>query len=244
MRVGEGVRARPTPASLRRRRAGAALVGFALAAGAAGGLAFSPLLAVNRVQVVGVPAALRSQVVAAAGLSGHPPMVSVSPGNVARKVERLPWAERASVSRSWPDRVVVRLGQRVPLALVAAGGRFEEVDATGRAIAWASSRPAGLALITSAQAVPLGSRLGAPGAALCSDLGRLPLWLRSTLLSAMMSRGRLYLAVRGGPVVAMGRPVQLAQKAQSLLAMMRNAALPPNSRLNLSVPSEPVLTAG
>ncbi len=232
----------PSPKHVRRRLA---VAGLAIGVpGLGAGLLYGPFLAVQQVTVKGVPTSLAPGVKAAAGIKDGQAMVSVPTTAATWRVDRIPWASSASIRRNWPHAVVIVVHQRQAIAVVPQGGAFEELDATGRAIAVVQTRPRSLPLITSVSPVPLGSTVGSGGVAICGYVNEFPLWLRSRVHSAMMSGGRLYLSLRSGPVVAMGAPTSLGQKVQNLITMMQKTALPGNSRLNLSVPFEPVLTRG
>lgn len=96
----------------------------------------SPILDVDRVEVVGArhtPAAL---VVRASGVRVGRPMTGVREGRAGRRVDALPWVQRASVRRSWPGTVVVTVRERRAVAAVrAATGGWMLVDRAGRLLA-------------------------------------------------------------------------------------------------------------
>ena len=84
-------------------------------------------------------------ILAAAGLTGHPPLISVNPGAVAAKVEGLPFVATARVSRNWPDGVTIAVTERVPVAIMAGPSTsWSVLDRTGRTVQVDGPRPAGL----------------------------------------------------------------------------------------------------
>ena len=118
----------------------------------------SPLLDVEVVAPLGVTEPVQADaVVAATGVRPGDPLVFVDPGEIARRVERLPWVDTASVRRAWPAGAVeVAVTRRDPAAAVpAADGRWLLVDRTGQAIA-ESPDAAGVPVLG-------GVAVGAPG---------------------------------------------------------------------------------
>lgn len=100
------------------------------------GITRSPLMAVQRVDVIGSHHTTVDQIVDASGLRRGQAMTDVDEPVVEARIRRLPWIARAHVARSWPRTVHITVMERVPAAtvraktspwmLVDAGGRFLE----------------------------------------------------------------------------------------------------------------------
>ena len=103
-----------------------------------------------------------AQVVAAAGLAHHPPVLDVNGGAAAAGIERLPWVSSAAVHTSWPDGVHIVITEEIPrLVIGGPGGTWAVLSADGRVLQVApGARPPGLLLV----AVPVAP--GAPGTTL------------------------------------------------------------------------------
>ena len=87
------------------------------------GLLHTGFFSAKKVAVTGShPHTPTATILAAAGLAGHPPLISVNPGAVTARVDRLPWIARARVSRNWPDRITIAVTERVAVAYVAGPG--------------------------------------------------------------------------------------------------------------------------
>src|SRR5205085_5328919 len=93
------------------------------------GLALSPALDVDRVEVRGAGHTSLAAVLGATGLDarGHP-MVTVDRFALAGKVERLPWVDTAAVTRRWPNVVRVTVVERAPLGVIGVPGGVALVD--------------------------------------------------------------------------------------------------------------------
>lgn len=76
----------------------------------------------------------RDALLAASGLRLGQPMLSVSPRAIRDRIEELPWVERASVQRRFPDHVHLAIVERTPFAVWQNRGVFAVVDRTGRVI--------------------------------------------------------------------------------------------------------------
>jgi len=149
------IRVRRDAGKRRLRRLTLVLAVLALVVGAAVA-ARSPLLDVDRVAVTGAEQTSAEAVLRAAAVEPGEPLVSVDVDAAARRVEELPWVDRATVARRWPSTVDVQVSEREPVALAqVTGAHVALVDVEGRVLAierWpdaegapAEGAPAGLA---------------------------------------------------------------------------------------------------
>jgi cell division septal protein FtsQ len=140
-----------------------AVVGAAGLAGFAIGCAFGPgllalcapgLVRVASLEIAGNVHTDPAQLVAASGLGGDFTLADVEPSAVARALEQLPWVRRARAAALLPNRVVVSIEERVPVAVarLADGSRWL-VDAAGVAFAPAPAETRGPELL-GAESVP------------------------------------------------------------------------------------------
>jgi cell division protein FtsQ len=91
----------------------------------------SPLLGVHVVQVDGAVTLRAEEVRAAAGIAEGTPLLRVDVAAARARVARLPQVAAVEVARGWPDRIVVTLTERAPLAVVDSGGQRVLIDAGG-----------------------------------------------------------------------------------------------------------------
>ncbi|WP_153506599.1 cell division protein FtsQ/DivIB, partial [Cumulibacter manganitolerans] len=98
----------------------------------------SSFFGVRDVQVTGASVISVAKVREAVGLGPDDSLVSVSTSSVRKRVEQLPPVARASVSRSWPGTLVVRVTERTPIATVPVDGEPWLLDADGVPYARAS----------------------------------------------------------------------------------------------------------
>lgn len=91
----------------------------------------TPDYQVDTVLVRGVQIGDANQVALASGALGES-IFTLDPDTTAQAVARLPWVARAGVSLETPDRVVVRLVERVPVAAWTDGDRTVLVDEAGQ----------------------------------------------------------------------------------------------------------------
>lgn len=237
----------------RRRVVVALLVVVALGVGS-WFLLHGSLFSARVLRVVGSVHTPPATVLAAAGLSNHPPLVDVAPGVAAARVERLPWVATASVRREWPDGVVVTVHERVPVAVVArgpasGGGPWAEVDRTGRVLADVPAPPPHLVRLTTTGSAPV---VPAPG----GDLGpsdRGALTVAATLPPAFASQVTAVVAEQGGTVglqlttpvtVELGSTTQLHAKYEDVAAILAGASLTAGDRIDVSVPESPWVVGG
>ncbi len=148
-----------------RRRRRILLIAIAAVAVLAGAWFFlhTKVLAARVVTVAGAAHTPDAEIITAAGLGGHPPLIDVDTGAVAARVERLPWVATAAVSRDWPDGVRIVVTERTPAAAVSATGPAGSAAAAG-GVAAAGATPAGATpSTTTTTAPPPPSSGGGPG---------------------------------------------------------------------------------
>jgi cell division protein FtsQ len=90
-------------------------------------------LSVQHVSLRGVHHESSAQVLAASGLERHPAMIDVSAGSIEKNLTRFAWIHSVSLSKHWPNTVIVTVHESVAVA-VAYGPRhvLDYVDAKGR----------------------------------------------------------------------------------------------------------------
>ncbi len=214
--------------------------------GAGFAIVHSPLLEVRHVIVEGSAHTPARLIESRAGLSGHPLMVSVDRGLIARRVEHLPWVRSAEVIRSWPSTVKVRIVERTPVAQVESGQGWAVVDGTGRVLERSGAPVPGLVALTG-----VGSP-GAPGGYL--GVGSRPaLAVASSLPQTLTARvsgvgavggGGIVLSLTGSATVELGDASGLSDKFEALDTVMSRVDLRGVKVIDVRVPQDPVLTRG
>ncbi len=109
-------------------------------------LAFSPLLKVRRVRLVGATHTTASEVATVADLDSDDNLLLLSTAEVEQRTETLPWVERAEVARVLPGTVRIRIVERRPAVLVSLGAARWTVDVRGRVLQAGAAR-AGLPVL-------------------------------------------------------------------------------------------------
>jgi cell division protein FtsQ len=203
---------------------------FALAmTGIVGGVAWallgSKLLVVRSVVVTGTHLVPTSQVLSAAGVSPGTPLIRVDTAQVAARVEAISQVRTASVTKSWPDRLVIEVQERTPaLAVRMPGGGFDLVDPAGVVVRWSAARPAGLPLyLTTTQAASLRNDPDLTAAA--AVLRELPARLLGSVQEvAAQAPDQVTLWLADRVTVLWGGTDRAAVKAQELTILMRTGA--------------------
>jgi len=204
-----------------------------LAAGAvavAGWVLFlSPLLAVRSVVVTGSRQVPASEVIAAAAVEPGTPLVRVNTAAAAARVGLIRQVRSVQVTRSWPDRVVIVVQERVPaLDLAAPGGGYDLMDSGGVVVRWSARRDPGLPLYLTS--VPVTALRGNQDlAAAVAVLGELPASLRPSVSSVtapapdqvtlgLTRSGHQVTVVWGGTDRAAAKTAELAVLMQARLS--------------------------
>lgn len=210
-------------------------------------LAQSKVLAVREIEVNGNRRVSADRVIALSGIRYDTNILTVSQRTVTGRLMREVWIESVRVSRRLPLKVEIQVKERQPIAVVAAGGRFLLVDASGRVLQVDKENVfPSLPLITDA-----GSWLGVDrggalksralaNALLCLDCLKPDLKQTVVTLSAPSIDG-LSLQLRSGLVILYGKVEQPDEKnyaigAISELAQSRGQAL---RYIDVRCPSNP-----
>ncbi|HET8931049.1 MAG TPA: FtsQ-type POTRA domain-containing protein [Acidimicrobiales bacterium] len=203
----------------------------------------SPLLAVGQVTVSGSSHVDRAQVARASGIAPGVAMMDVSPGEAENRLESLPWVQRATVSREWPNRVRVELVDRSPVAQVASGSSFALVDADGRVLETGVRRATDLPLLEGRRATAPGTRMTSIGP-LLDTASALPTdYHRKISGISLTDDGSVALTMDGNGVVTLGGSDRFAAKFASLTAVIAHlGSLREGCTLDVSVPTSPTLT--
>jgi cell division protein FtsQ len=96
---------------------------------------FSPLLAVQRVSVVGLSAEGElvggQEVRSAASIPIGTPIAQLDTDLAQRQIALLPWVETVEVRRAWPNDIVIAVSERTPIAVLDEGQIKRGIDAAG-----------------------------------------------------------------------------------------------------------------
>ncbi len=211
-------------------------------------LLHSPLFAARSITVTGAVHESAAQVVAAAGLANHPPLLDVDGGAAAAGIERLPWVRSATVRTSQPDGVHIAVTEEVPrLVMAAPGSTWAVLSGDGRVLQVApGARPPGLLLLT----VPVAP--GAPGS-LLSPKDAAGLKVATTLPPSFSAQVTAVTVEPGGWVqlsmttpiaVNIGSASQLTAKYEDVSSVLAGATLHAGDVIDVSVPDAVTVTPG
>lgn len=221
-------RARLVRRSARRWRLATAVV-LVLAVAAAWLVWWSPLLVVRTVRVEGATGAVADQVRAAARLPGGEHLAGLDVEDISRQVATVAAVRDVVVSRSWPSTVVIRVQQRVAVAVVRdSSGGLHLADATGDAFAAVASAPDGLPVVTAPASDPAAVQ------AVVAVLGAIPAGLRAQVSSAGADSPDSVQLRLGHLTVVWGSASDSVLKAQVLQALRHHE--PKATRIDVSAP--------
>lgn len=198
------------------------LLRIMVAAGVLGALVWlvlSPYLSVSEVRVAGVTVSDAYRTLAVEGVVAGTPMILLRAGQVEKTLERDPWIAKADVDLDWPDAVIVRIEERVPVAWVETRGGWVRRAGDGVALPSPSSPDSSMAWI---QLGTVGERNAAKSPEVLGALEfvmTLTPRLREGALVRQESDGELWAQVAGYQI-RLGRPVEMTEKAMTLMALL------------------------
>jgi cell division protein FtsQ len=205
--------------ALRRRSAARPLA----AAGATAGLllaiailaaVLSPLFHVRRIEVIGTDHLRRRDVIRLSDIDGGTNALLLDEGAVERRLLSQPWIASATVSRSLPSTVDIRIEERSAVGVVVRGRGYGLVAGDGTVLGEA----------TSARGYP--TVVPAPGsgglAVPASVLAPMSASLRGVVAEVGMDgQGMVVLRLVSGILVVYGPPSEPAAKAEALEALLQ-----------------------
>jgi len=200
-------------------------------------LFLSPLLSVKQVTAAGIVSSSAHSALVDGGVVAGRPMILIRPDDVVADLELDPWVSQADVHLEWPNRVVVRIEERVPAGWVETDAGWSRRAVDGVGLPSASEPDDSLAWIqidglTESEAGASPAVIGALEFAhgLTEDL-------RSGARIRVEDNGELW-AVVSGFEVRLGRPIEMGAKALSLSALLEEEP-EPGSVLTLIAPTHP-----
>jgi cell division protein FtsQ len=224
-----------------RRRLRWILLGVVVVALVVGAFALtrSPALDVDQVEVRGASRTERAEAREASGIALGSPMVSLDASAAERRLEAIPWVERATVSRAWPGTVRIRLVERTPIAIVGAGADAVQVDRAGRALAPASG--ADLPVVAGDPVAP-GERTTPTQRWILATVAGLPTDLRDEVASASATPSGIRLTLTDEIEVRWGDSSQPTAKADAVQVLLQQADRSTIATIDVTVPRAATVT--
>jgi len=222
----------PRARVLRGRVMLALLLVLAVLAGAGWLVGFSPILAVDRVEVRGAHRLTASSLRQAAAVPLGVPLARQDLAAIAGRVGSLPQIESAQVSRKWPNTIRIVVVERQPVLAVRQPEGFVLIDTRGVAFEARPTLPSGVlpADVDPSNVAVLreaGTIASAMPAALRGRVER----LRAT------SRSSVTVVLRSGVQVNWGTAADSALKADIVLAVLKRKP----STIDVSSPHNPAI---
>ena len=200
--------------------------------------AFSPLMAVTKIEVLGTSRLNAATVSRALDSQLGKPLPLVDFGVIKNDLAKFPLIRSYSTETHPPGTLIVRIVERRPLGLLKVGDKFNLVDAAGVVIATTPERPGGYPLITmDPKASSAQAKTGF--AASAAVLAALPASVLPQVDSVTAkTRDDVTLTLLSGQKVLWGSPDQSELKAADLAGLLKNA--PDASGYDVSSPQSPV----
>ena len=89
------------------------------------------LFMVTETDIVGADRITQKEILALCDLKLQTNLLTVSPARLQKRVEAHPWIAWAEIKRQWPNRLLVRIKERQPVAIANVEGKLFFVDAKG-----------------------------------------------------------------------------------------------------------------
>lgn len=200
----------------------------------------SPILSIRQVDVVGATQSDPRSVVSGLEMDIGTPTIDVDVDTIAAQILEDPWVRTVNVEVLWPGSLVVEVIERTPLAPVLAGEQWVLVARDGGVIAVLDEPSAQDALVAIDQgSLDPGDTIVEPAA-----LGALEfvhhLSIERHPGTRIRSEGIGLIAEVEGHRIRLGRPVDMAEKASVLDALL-DTGIPAGATINLIAPLRPAV---
>jgi cell division protein FtsQ len=209
------------------------VVGVALAGFLVWVVAFSSWLAASHVAVSGNAVVSASEVRQAAEVPIGRPLFRVDLDAIRHRVEQLPAVRSATVRRSWPRTISIRVSERVETAVVFRSGHWRAVDPNGVVFRVLPRRTPGYPQLVARANDPT----------LTADTAEVAASLPTTLASRVQqirapTPDSIVLRLPKGKTIVWGSVGQSAEKARVASVLMKSSA----RIYDVSVPALPTTT--
>lgn len=206
------------------------------------GLAASGAFAVERIAVSGSRDQAEAVRAAARRSAGDASLLAVDPDAVALAVAALPGISSATVDRSFPSTLAIRVVAERPVALVPTGHGAVLVSATGRVMGAARGRGAGLPVLAAAPSDVPGVGGVLRGEGLREEVRVAAAdWRGLRVTAVARTADGLVARLESGAQVRLGDASAIDRKLRVARAVLRRAADQRVRYLDVSVPDAPAL---
>ena len=213
-----------TARTRRRRQIQLGIAGFVvLVLGGAVVTAYSPVMSLRHIEVVGTHNVKAAEVQKALAGELGTPLPLVRSADVAHPPDDFRLIESYSTQLEPPSTLVVRITERTPLGVVKQGSSYEVVDQAGVVLSAGATPPAGLPIIT----VPKGEQpeKSTGFAATAAVIAALPSTVRTTVTGASATGANdVTFTLKGGKRVIWGGTGDMDLKTADLQALLKGAA--------------------
>lgn len=205
-------------------------------------LLHSPLLSLERIEVLGVVQSRAASRISESGIGEGAILLWIDTDRVARAVAADPWVAAVRVDREWPNRLIVEVIEREPVAWIQGRTAWMRVATDGVVIDTAQ-RPTPELIQLEVAAIDR-----APGAPTDDEA-----WSDLVAMARVLADGigpGIHVEAVGpelwgrlpGYEVRFGHPIDLADKARALVALMAED-IPVGVRIDVTSPSRPAVVA-
>ena len=210
-------------------------------------LLHSPLFSARTITVQGARHETPAQVIAAAGLATHPPLLDVDAGAVSRDIERMPWVRSATVKVDWPDKVHIVVTEQSPeVEMKTADGKWALLTSDGRVLALQPAQSPGLVVLSGPQAAgAAGSSVGSGDRVGLEVATTLPASFKSQVTAVVVEPGGWVQLTMTTPIaVNIGNASELPTKYEDVSSVLAGATLHAGDVIDVSVPDAVTVTGG
>lgn len=201
-------------------------------------LALSPWMSVSQVRTAGISVSDGHQVLTAHRVVAGTPLILLRTDEVEEALRADPWVRDAWVRLEWPDEVIVRVEERIPLAWVETAEGWSRRDIDGVAVPSPAEPDHSLSWVQLSHLPVIEAADSRLVTGALEFVANLPshYWETTTV---RLEEGELWATVAEYEI-RLGRPIEMAAKALSLVALLREE-IPQDSILVLVAPTHPAI---
>jgi cell division protein FtsQ len=118
---------------------------------------FSSFFVVKKIDVMGEYFASKDSIIEAAGISIGTPLARIDSADVIQRVQEVAAVKEVEVRRVWPDRVILAVIERKPVAVTTASKGWTYVDIAGQRFGLSAAKPSNYVVVSSVDQATLKS---------------------------------------------------------------------------------------